>query len=664
MRTEVRWLSKIANRGRYVLHVIGGGALARAGFSMLPRFSFFEALSARVLALFPLGFCVHGNISRPYRSAYKKNLNSHSQLQYSIRQGDGMWLINNLSLRLEFFPSPDDVPYAILSHTWGIEEVNFQDMRDLSHARQKAGWFKIEKTCDIAREDGYRYTWIDTCCIDKTSSAELSEAINSMFLWYVKSATCYAYLSDLPAVPKDILEDWTRHDLIKGYLERCRWFTRGWTLQELVAPKNILFYNTSWDFVAGKQFLIPILAQITGVDNIVLNNIENLPDIPIGRRISWAARRETTRVEDLAYCLLGILDVNMPPLYGEGSKAFIRLQEEIAKTSNDLTLFAWRQSSVDSLLYRYSGIFAHSPQEFNCCAYLRTQATRFDVESEFTLTNRGLRVEQNLFRPPEPLQGAEHHLNDDETLVLSLDCMECSKRTDFKPKWVGIYLRKIGTTYIRTSPNSFYYFLSRSDARRQQALADGRRAIAYICRTLTHKNIRDLQDKTTVSVICHDRSDLSCQETEDQLPVTRVFQIPTPRNYIMTLSFPAAIRTTAIDSRPAIVFGFQGPSNELWSMPYLENELGVSEHSEDHSNKLRAVRDYVFEKYSDPSGRLDTKRMPNIIKIRDERSPSSFYGFSVEIQQDSTDGKESQPRNHASHAVISFSSTRILNETT
>ncbi len=193
-----------------------------------------------------------------------------------------------------------------------------------------------------------------------------------------------------PPPPNDESEEWKNDEHLRGYLEKCRWFTRGWTLQELVAAKSILFYNAAWEFVASKRFLEPILAQITGVDSIVLEDNDNLPEVPVGKKISWVSRRQTTRVEDQAYCLLGILQVNLPPLYGEGNRAFIRLQEELAKASNDLTLFAWQQSGVDSLIYQFRGIFAHSPAEFQCCARLRTQPASFDVESEFTLTNRGV----------------------------------------------------------------------------------------------------------------------------------------------------------------------------------------------------------------------------------------------------------------------------------
>ncbi|KAH6669210.1 heterokaryon incompatibility protein-domain-containing protein [Halenospora varia] len=193
-------------------------------------------------------------------------------------------------------------PYAILSHTWEKEKVDFSNIRDpnIDHTVIE-GWYKIKKSCEQALRDGLGYIWVDTVCIDKSSSAELSEA-NSMFKWYRNSAICYAYLCDLPAVN----------------LGDSRWFTRGWTLQEMIAPKELKFYDRDWKFMGTKTDHVDKLYQITG----------------------------TTRVEDSAYCLLGLFDISMPMLYGDGPKAFSRLQEEIVKEYDDQSLFAWRSSTI------------------------------------------------------------------------------------------------------------------------------------------------------------------------------------------------------------------------------------------------------------------------------------------------------------------------------
>jgi hypothetical protein len=172
------------------------------------------------------------------------------------------------------------------------------------------------------------YAWIDTCCIDKTCSAELNEAINSMFKWYEQALMCYAFLSDL--APGAELEE---------ALADCRWFTRGWCLQELLAPNEVIFFDRQWTAVGTRFKLKDLISKITRIDEHVLIDSQRMYELPIARRMSWAARRHTTRVEDQAYCLLGLFEVNMPMLYGEGDRAFLRLQEEVIKRSSDLSIF-------------------------------------------------------------------------------------------------------------------------------------------------------------------------------------------------------------------------------------------------------------------------------------------------------------------------------------
>lgn len=218
--------------------------------------------------------------------------------------------------------------YAILSHTWGEEECSLHDM-SLPEAAQKAGFKKIKFCCEQAVKDGLRWAWVDTCCIDKTSTAELSEAINSMFRWYRDSVACYVYLAD---VQRTDGQD----------LGHSRWLTRGWTLQELIAPREVRFYNQDWCFIGSKseRSIQECLTRTTGIEASVLLNGQ-LEYVPIARKMSWAANRSTTRVEDASYSLLGLFDVSMPLCYGEGKKAFLRLQQEIMKVSDDHSLFVW-----------------------------------------------------------------------------------------------------------------------------------------------------------------------------------------------------------------------------------------------------------------------------------------------------------------------------------
>ncbi|SCO90105.1 related to beta transducin-like protein [Fusarium oxysporum] len=290
-----------------------------------------------------------------------------------------MWLINTGIFKLEEFVNPPST-YAILSHTWEGEEVLFQDMENLKRAKGKAGWNKIQMTCDEARKAGILYAWVDTCCIDKRSSAELSEAINSMFAWYQQASVCYVYFSDLvipwtsadyamPDTPEGRV--WTDVALVslERQLRLCRWFTRGWTLQEFIAPNGVVFFDQTWNCIGSRALgsdlrFLDILARLTGIPRSVLEYKRNINTIPVAQKMSWAANRETTRVEDAAYCLLGIFNVNMPLLYGEGSKAFLRLQEEIVQDYDDLSVFAWKQDPRSYGVGILRGCFATSPAEF------------------------------------------------------------------------------------------------------------------------------------------------------------------------------------------------------------------------------------------------------------------------------------------------------------
>jgi hypothetical protein len=264
-----------------------------------------------------------------------------------------MRLINSTTLQLEEFV-PNLIPeYVILSHTWGEEEVSFKDMQG-PLAENMKGFAKIKNCCARAARDGFKYAWVDTCCIDKSSSAELSEAINSMYEWYKNARICYAYLEDVSLTLGRL--DWLD-------FRQSRWFTRGWTLQELVAPSIVEFYDVNWTEVGTKLSLQEELSHITGIDISVLRGDEPW-SCNVAQRMSWASRRCTTRPEDMAYCLMGIFDVKMPLLYGEGEElAFTRLQEEIMKGTEDYTLFAWL-AQYPQASGTYRGLLARSPREF------------------------------------------------------------------------------------------------------------------------------------------------------------------------------------------------------------------------------------------------------------------------------------------------------------
>lgn len=223
--------------------------------------------------------------------------------------------------------------YAILSHTWQEgEEVTFDEFSNES-SKSKPGYTKLRFCAQQAKRDGLEYFWVDTCCIDKSSSAELQEAINSMFRWYQNSERCYVYLTDVVYDTSDRDAEYSRR--WKPAFKKSRWFTRGWTLQELIAPASVEFFSREGTYLGNKQSLEQTLHEITGIDYEALRR-SPLSKFSKDKRLSWAAKRETTRAEDMVYCLLGIFDVYMPLIYGEGRKnALARLKEQFDKNSKD-----------------------------------------------------------------------------------------------------------------------------------------------------------------------------------------------------------------------------------------------------------------------------------------------------------------------------------------
>ncbi|KXX76905.1 Vegetative incompatibility protein HET-E-1 [Madurella mycetomatis] len=264
-------------------------------------------------------------------------------------------------------------PYAILSHTWDKDEISFQEMTTRSRkTAAKDGFVKIARFAQAAISAPVKYAWVDTCCIDKTSSQELSYCINSMYKWYQESSKCYAYLVDV--------------DNLDG-LDSARWFTRGWTLQELIAPRDMEFYDRNWKYLGNKTTLKGKLSAITGIPEPFLLG-RDLTQASVALRMSWACKRNTTRPEDIAYCLMGLFDVNMPLLYGEGKRAFTRLQEEIMKSSCDHSLFAWKAPRESRTTYR--GLLAESPQEFFDSDDFYDRMT--DHDSPYSQTNLGINL--------------------------------------------------------------------------------------------------------------------------------------------------------------------------------------------------------------------------------------------------------------------------------
>ncbi|KAF1959925.1 HET-R [Byssothecium circinans] len=230
----------------------------------------------------------------------------------------------------ELFTNNEEIPpYAILSHTWGADdsEVTFDDLTKGTGA-DKPGYEKIRFCAAQARQDGLDYFWIDTCCINKENKAELSRAINSMFLWYRKAARCYVYLSDVSTAKRKANSDTSEW---KSTFQRSRWFTRGWTLQELLAPRAVEFFSRQHQRLGDKVSLRSQIHEITGIPERALQG-EPLSQFSVNDRLSWITDRETKLEEDKAYSLLGIFGVSVPPFYGEGiGRALGRLRDEIDK---------------------------------------------------------------------------------------------------------------------------------------------------------------------------------------------------------------------------------------------------------------------------------------------------------------------------------------------
>ncbi|KAH6877076.1 putative ankyrin repeat-containing protein [Thelonectria olida] len=282
-----------------------------------------------------------------------------------------MRLLNTTSIEIEQFGDDAIPPYAILSHTWLEEEIIFQDLGQ-AHAASKKGYKKMTDFCSVARANGFQYGWMDTCCIDKTSSAELSEAINSMYHWYQEAAVCYTFLPDVSSLSE---------------LSGSRWFTRGWTLQELIAPSHMTFFDKDWSELGTKASLGQTISDCTGVPLGILSGKEHFETASIAQRMSWAADRNTTKTEDRAYCLMGIFGINMPLLYGEGARAFIRLQEEIMRVSDDQSLFAWRHPSSGG------GLLAITPEAFKASGNIIPWNPLTPYNSPITVTNKGVHLE-------------------------------------------------------------------------------------------------------------------------------------------------------------------------------------------------------------------------------------------------------------------------------
>jgi hypothetical protein len=357
-----------------------------------------------------------------------------------------MRLLNTRTRHFEEFVDGHIAPYAILSHTWEGQEVSFSDMANSANdLTGKHGYEKIDSACLQAQQHRpvLEYVWIDTCCIDKSSSGELAEAINSMYNWYARAEVCYAYLSDLKATAP--LDD----------LHKCRWFERGWTLQELIAPKIMVFFDKAWNKRGTKEDLVERLSQITGIDEDILLHRRPLSSVSVAQKMSWAAGRQTTRIEDTAYCLLGIFGVHLPFLYGEGHRAFRRLQDTIVSSVPDLSIFAWRlhptpcpanPAESNSQRREYCGVYAPSPSAFSSSRSFVKQ--RPFGRPELLPMNGSIMARMQFLIEMTPENGGYRYL-------LPLDCYLASRPN----VTLCVRLRKLGhNEFVRENPYEIVEF--------------------------------------------------------------------------------------------------------------------------------------------------------------------------------------------------------------
>jgi hypothetical protein len=357
-----------------------------------------------------------------------------------------MRLINTTTQTLDEFESADTPPYAIVSHTWTNGEITYQDLAHERNAGKEAGYAKLDNGCKVAAAAGFDYLWLDTCCIDKTNNVELSEAINSMFQWYKNASICFAYLADVPESADP--------PAANSPFSRSKWFTRGWTLQELLAPSEVMFLANDWTEIGHKTAFVSLITEITGIPSDFLLG-EDLEHASIAMRLSWASCRKTTKAEDIAYCLLGIFDIQMPLLYGEREAgAFRRLQQEIMKTSDDQSIFAWMKDSPHKPLYDSSArqtfsLLAHSPASFRNSGNI--------VEAEAPVVSGYL----DGIRTPTVFNNKGLHLSlpiiqkGDRRVLAILNCSDLGQETEQR---IAIWLHDVSTNggrYIRVKRQQF-----------------------------------------------------------------------------------------------------------------------------------------------------------------------------------------------------------------
>jgi hypothetical protein len=409
-----------------------------------------------------------------------------------------MRLINTQYLKLQEFYDTQVPPYAIVSHRWRDDELPFHDYSELLSVPyyqylygdpqeklskvndpdsdcyiKRGGVRKIISACLRAFLDGIGHVWIDTVGIDKSSSAELQEAINSMYAWYERSRICYVYLDDVSCPVGTHRTDAE----LEQALSASEWQTRSWTLQEFLAPTRVDFYDNKWLYLGSKlttsigargfgtselSVKNAAFSRMTGVPLEAVERLCPLREYSIAQRFSWAARRQSTRLEDRAYSLMGIFDVNMPMLYGEGAKAFRRLQEEIIKQNLDHSILVWDGTQTGRTSNR--SIFAPS---LDCFAESGNIISLRTHRSPMELTNAGLRVSLPMItinatpNAQRCLALLDCRIKDEITKIIALE-LETANKEEAGEAWRDAYLSHHTYSVVesqRAAESSWQHFM-------------------------------------------------------------------------------------------------------------------------------------------------------------------------------------------------------------
>lgn len=313
-----------------------------------------------------------------------------------------MRLLHARTRELKDFCAEDTPDYAILSHTWGDNEVTASDISDGLYSGKEVYWRKINCACKQALEDHLEWLWVDTCCLRRDDAIELDTAIHSMFEWYRDASVCYVYLPDVPSRPEEsdvgYGEDTEDPEAPDSSFRRSRWFSRGWTLLELLAPRELRYYSSSWGFLGSSKTLSTLTRQVAAMAQTPETLELLLESSSVSQVMSWASGRQTSTPEDLPYCLSGIFGARIPISYGEGAdQAFLKLQRWLIENRNDQSVLAWgyngSERSDDKDMAALSSVLARTPADFSGCGSISPCKAWKEKEPPFVgFTSEGMRM--------------------------------------------------------------------------------------------------------------------------------------------------------------------------------------------------------------------------------------------------------------------------------